>query len=89
MEFSVIAADMAAYIGLVDFLNAQVFWDPKQCKISPLRRILCEVGLRSPISTGANNRADRICASTSKNWGYTEARTPMVWRIASVGDASR
>ncbi len=40
MGFAVVAADMAARIGLVDFLNARVFWDPKQCKVSPGLRIL-------------------------------------------------
>ncbi len=40
MGFAVVAADMAARIGLVDFLNARVFWNPKQCKVSPGLRIL-------------------------------------------------
>lgn len=38
--FAVAAADMAARIGLVDYLNAHVTWDSRQCKVSPGLRIL-------------------------------------------------
>ncbi len=38
--FAVAAADMAARIGLVDLINAQVPWDPRQCKVSPGIRLL-------------------------------------------------
>jgi transposase len=41
--FAVAAADMAARIGLVDLINAQVPWDPRQCKVSPGVRILALV----------------------------------------------
>jgi transposase len=40
MGFAVVAAAMAERIGLVEFLNARVPWDPRQCKISPGLRIL-------------------------------------------------
>lgn len=40
MGFAVVAAAMAERIGLVEFLNARVPWDPKQCKLSPGLRIL-------------------------------------------------
>ena len=40
MGFAVVAADMATRIGLVEYLNAHVPWDPKQCKVSPGIRIL-------------------------------------------------
>ena len=43
MGFAVAAADMAARIGLVDLMNRQVPWDPRQCKVSPGIRFLALV----------------------------------------------
>ncbi len=39
MGFAVVAADMAERMGLVDYVNAYVAWDPKQCKVSPGLRL--------------------------------------------------
>ena len=40
MGFAVAAADMAGRIGLVEFLNARMPWDPRQCKVAPGVRLL-------------------------------------------------
>jgi len=40
MGFAVVAVDMAERIGLVELLDAGLFWDRKQCKVSPGQRLL-------------------------------------------------
>ena len=40
MGFAVVAVAMAEKIGVVDFLNARVAWDPRRCKVSPGERLL-------------------------------------------------
>ncbi len=39
MGFAVAATEMAERIGLVDYLNAHLAWDPQQCKVSPGLRL--------------------------------------------------
>ena len=57
MGFAVVAADMAERMGLVDYVNAHVAWDPKQCKVSPgLRLLALIVGCRSTQWPGTGSK---------------------------------